>query len=134
MVYHTDHLIRLRKFEASAQKTQENRDFTAEKATGPGPECRDTTRLSAHFCRDRGSVRGATTTPVEETMTNKTDNPAPAQLPRADQPERPSDHPNLSYLYGSIGIQAVAAAARYSDVREKPAAHRIDQRFVESAV
>jgi hypothetical protein len=47
------------------------------------------------------------------------------------------DRTNLSHLYGSIGIQAVAAAARYSDVRKKPAhahaVHRIDQRFVESA-
>jgi hypothetical protein len=45
---------------------------------------------------------------------------------------------NLSYQYGSIGIQAVAAAARYADIRKTPAeahaAHRIDQRFVESAV
>ena len=45
-----------------------------------------------------------------------------------------TEHTNLSYRYGSIGIQAVAAAARYSDVRKKPVAHRIDQRFVESAV
>ena len=53
---------------------------------------------------------------------------------QATSPERPSVRQNLSYLYGSIGIQAVAAAARYADVREKPAAQRIDQRFVESAV
>ena len=45
---------------------------------------------------------------------------------------------NLSHHYGSIGIQAVAAAARYADRRKNPAhgtaaAPRIDQRFVESA-
>ena len=46
-----------------------------------------------------------------------------------------NDRPNLSHRYGSIGIQAVAAAARYCNVGKKPAAaHRIDQRFVESAV
>ena len=54
------------------------------------------------------------------------------------QPDGPGDHTNLSHHYGSIGIQAVAAAARYSD-RRKGAAHaaaagpRIDLRFVESA-
>jgi hypothetical protein len=64
-------------------------------------------------------------------MTPKTNN---NQATNPAQQERPADQPNLSYLYGSIGIQAVAAAARYSDVREEPAAHRIDLRFVESAV
>jgi hypothetical protein len=53
------------------------------------------------------------------------------------------DNTNLSCRYGSIGIQAVAAAARYCDRRESPAhdsrTHtsgpglRIDLRFVESA-
>ena len=68
---------------------------------------------------------------TDNKINNQTTNSTTAQ---ATQPERPSDHPNLSYLYGSIGIQAVAAAARYSDVRAKPVAQRIDQRFVESAV
>jgi hypothetical protein len=63
-------------------------------------------------------------------MTPKTNN----QATHPAQQERQGDQPNLSYLYGSIGIQAVAAAARYSDVREEPTAQRIDQRFVESAV
>ena len=50
------------------------------------------------------------------------------------QPIGSEDHPNLSHRYGSIGIQAVAAAARYADVRSKPdTALRIDLRFVESA-
>jgi hypothetical protein len=71
---------------------------------------------------------------MEEQMPNKPDNPATTVNQQATQPEQPSDHTNLSYRYGSIGIQAVAAAARYSDVRKKPAALRIDQRFVESAV
>jgi hypothetical protein len=55
------------------------------------------------------------------------------------RPAQPSgDHTNLSHRYGSIGIQAVAAAARYSDRRKSPAQAtasglRIDLRFVESA-
>jgi hypothetical protein len=43
---------------------------------------------------------------------------------------------NLSRRYGSIGIQAVAAAARYFERRKSPAQAsglRIDLRFVESA-
>jgi hypothetical protein len=54
-------------------------------------------------------------------------------------PAQPNgDHTNLSHRYGSIGIQAVAAAARYAD-RRKSQTHapasglRIDLRFVESA-
>jgi hypothetical protein len=70
-------------------------------------------------------------------MTPRTSNAA-AQNSHPAQPDGPSDHTNLSHRYGSIGIQAVAAAARYSD-RRKGAAHasapgpRIDLRFVESA-
>lgn len=78
------------------------------------------------------------TAPVEETMTKtnqQTDNQA--RRPQATEPAQASEPTNLSFLYGSIGIQAVAAAARYSDVRKKPAISdailRIDQRFVESA-
>jgi hypothetical protein len=67
-------------------------------------------------------------------MTPKTNNKTDNQTTNPAPQERSGDQPNLSYLYGSIGIQAVAAAARYSDVREEPAAHRIDLRFVESAV
>ena len=54
-------------------------------------------------------------------------------------PAQPNgDHTNLSHRYGSIGIQAVAAAARYADRRKSPAhastsGLRIDLRFVESA-
>ena len=47
------------------------------------------------------------------------------------------EHANLTYRYGTIGIQAVAAAARYVGVRTSQAQAtdaRIDQRFVESAV
>ena len=55
---------------------------------------------------------------------------------RAAAPAQVSEPTNLSFLYGSIGIQAVAAAARYSDTKpaHAQAVHRIDQRFVESAV
>ena len=54
----------------------------------------------------------------------------------APVPAQASEPTNLSFLYGSIGIQAVAAAARYSDTKPShaQAVHRIDQRFVESAV
>ena len=57
----------------------------------------------------------------------------------AERPERRSEATQLSHRYGTIGIQAVAAAARYSDHRENhgrpsaPTTSRIDQRFVESA-
>ena len=38
------------------------------------------------------------------------------------QPDGRGDHTNLSHHYGSIGIQAVAAAARYSDRPQEPGA------------
>ena len=70
-------------------------------------------------------------------MTAKTSS-APSQKPQPAPAPGRSEHTNLSYQYGTIGIQAVAAAARYADVRKKPAdaqaVQRIDQRFVESAV
>jgi len=52
----------------------------------------------------------------------------------APVPAQASEPTNLSFLYGSIGIQAVAAAARYCNVRsDKPAGGlRIDLRLVES--
>ena len=58
-----------------------------------------------------------------------------SQTPR---PERRSEPTQLSHRYGTIGIQAVAAAARYAEQRQhesRPPAStsRIDQRFVESA-
>jgi hypothetical protein len=61
---------------------------------------------------------------------------------RSTQPDGRGDRTNLSHQYGSIGIQAVAAAARYSDRCKDPAHQtapasapglRIDLRFVESA-
>jgi hypothetical protein len=67
---------------------------------------------------------------------------AASQNLRSPQPDGCGDRTNLSHQYGSIGIQAVAAAARYSDrckssVHETPPAStpgpRIDLRFVESA-
>ena len=74
-------------------------------------------------------------------MTPRTSSAA-SQNVRNAQPDGRGDRTNLSHQYGSIGIQAVAAAARYSDRCESPAnespAHktsgpRIDLRFVESA-
>ena len=82
-------------------------------------------------------------------MTPRTSSSASQNL-RSAQPDGRSDRTNLSHHYGSIGIQAVAAAARYSD-RSNRSAHgkvhetvhetvhasapglRIDLRFVESA-
>jgi len=54
---------------------------------------------------------------------------------QAPAPAQASEPTNLSFLYGSIGIQAVAAASRYSETKPAhvQAIHRIDQRFVESA-
>ena len=76
-------------------------------------------------------------------MTPRTSSAASQNL-RSAQPD--GDRTNLSHQYGSIGIQAVAAAARYSDCGKSSAhetAHetapasapglRIDLRFVESA-
>ena len=70
-------------------------------------------------------------------MTPRTSKAA-SQNSHPAQPDGRSDHLNLSQHYGCIGIQAVAAAARYSE-RRKGTAHapasapRIDLRFVESA-
>ena len=57
---------------------------------------------------------------------------------QVSRPERGSEPTQLSHRYGSIGIQAVAAAARYLDLHKNPslapaAAPRIELRFVESA-
>jgi hypothetical protein len=72
---------------------------------------------------------------AEETMTNPTMTEKPAAAPA----ERRGEPTPLSRRYGSIGIEAVAAAARYTDRRTSPAhvqaaVTRIDLRFVESAV
>ena len=73
-------------------------------------------------------------------MTPRTSSAASQNLQTAQQNRRSdcTDRTNLSNHYGSIGIQAVAAAARYSDRRKSPAhasapGLRIDLRFVESA-
>lgn len=63
---------------------------------------------------------------------------APTTAPTSQAERRADPTTQLSQRYGSIGIQAVAAAARYADRRKSPlhaaaAAPRIDQRFVESA-
>jgi len=71
---------------------------------------------------------------VEETMTKNNQQTA-HQTKHQQAPAQASEPTNLSFLYGSIGIQAVAAAARYSETKPAhvQAIHRIDQRFVESA-
>jgi hypothetical protein len=69
------------------------------------------------------------------TSTLASQQPQQAHTDRRDSRGEPA---NLSFHYGTIGIQAVAAAARYTGVRKNPAASRneprIDLRFVESAV
>ena len=68
------------------------------------------------------------------TSTLASQQPQQAHTDRHDSRNEPA---NLSFHYGTIGIQAVAAAARYTGVRKNPAARnepRIDLRFVESAV
>jgi hypothetical protein len=68
-------------------------------------------------------------TKTMSTKTTNTKTPAPKPETEKREPATP-----LSHRYGSIGIQAVAAAARYGERRKSPAASRIDLRFVESAV
>ncbi len=76
----------------------------------------------------------ANETLAEDTMTT----PRISSTAKTERPERRSEPTQLSHRYGSIGIQAVAAAARYADQHENqrrpsPSSSRIDQRFVESA-
>ena len=95
MVYHTDLLIRSRSFEAITHKTPGKTRLDGPIRVRRRPNCPDTTRLSAHFCRDRGPVQRHGTARVEETMTktnqhtdHQTQRPqatAPAQAERADQ-------------------------------------------------
>ena len=67
-------------------------------------------------------------------MTTKMNTTAKTQTVPAESRTEPT---NLSFHYGVIGIQAVAAAARYNGAPKKPddasATVWIDQRFVESA-
>jgi hypothetical protein len=65
-----------------------------------------------------------------EMAKSQSSQPQPVELRR--------EHTNLSYRYGTIGIDAVAAAVRYAGSRKNPAyapvAHRTDQRFLEPAI
>jgi hypothetical protein len=77
---------------------------------------------------------------AEEPMTSQTmTNPTMTEKPQTAPAERRGEQTQLSRRYGNIGIEAVAAAARYTDRRINPAqvqatVTRIDLRFVESAV
>lgn len=71
-------------------------------------------------------------------------------MPQQDNTQRPNTEPqrtdveqrreptNLSYRYGTIGIECVAAAVRYAGSGKNPAyapvTQRVDQRFLESAM
>jgi hypothetical protein len=64
-----------------------------------------------------------------------TETPAVSRETRSSEARR--EQTNLSVQYGTIGIGAVAAAARYVGLGKTPVAPvalRIDQRFVESAI
>lgn len=72
-------------------------------------------------------------------MTPRISAATPTQKSQTAQPDGRSEPTSLSHRYGTIGIQAVAAAARYADRRKSPAQEpvagpRIDLRFVETAV
>ena len=60
------------------------------------------------------------------------------QTSKTAQREPRREQGNLSVQYGSIGIEAVAAAMRYAGSGKNPAyapaVHRIDERLLESAV
>lgn len=70
-----------------------------------------------------------------------TTGPRPARETASDRrvpnEELRREHTNLDHRYGRIGISAVAAALRYSDVSKNPAyapsVIRVDWRFVEVA-
>jgi hypothetical protein len=66
--------------------------------------------------------------------TEMTDTSKPAERRESQPAETRSEQTNLSYRYGTIGIEAVAAAVRYCGTGKAsaPATPRIDQRFVES--
>ena len=69
-------------------------------------------------------------TPKPEIATSQSSQPQPVESRR--------EQTNLSYRYGTISIDAVAAAVRYAGSRKNPAyapvAHRTDQRFLEPAI
>ena len=57
--------------------------------------------------------------------------PSQRQMSSKNPGETPRDNAGLQYRYGTIGIEAVAAAARYCGPGKKTTepATRIDQRF-----
>ncbi|MBX9843966.1 MAG: hypothetical protein K2Z80_19370 [Xanthobacteraceae bacterium] len=63
----------------------------------------------------------------------KAEGPADPQAPRSLSSEQTRDNTGLQHRYGTIGIEAVAAAVRCSNFGKKAAepqkAPRIDQRF-----
>jgi len=66
-----------------------------------------------------------------------TDNNKPKSEPQPERHEPRQDQTNLCGRYGCIGIEAVAAAARYSTPAREPAGirkdTRLDERFLETA-
>ena len=60
----------------------------------------------------------------------------PQQMSSKNPGETSRDNAGLQYRYGTIGIEAVAAAVRYCGTGKKtaePAAPRIDQRFEQAS-
>jgi hypothetical protein len=93
-------------------------------------------RFVAHFCReDHLCFHHGEWKRLEKKMTDKNttvQGTAKAQEPRQQQ-QAASNEAGLQQRYGSIGIEAVAAACRYSNPGKKTVepvrAPRIDQRF-----
>src|SRR5436190_18495066 len=141
MVYHTAYLMQLRSFEALSSKPQEKCGRAGQNASASGRNAPIGLHCPPIFAAIGDHSDKQQRAPAEETMTPRTSSAASQNL-RSAQPDGRDDRTNLSHQYGSIGIQAVAAAARYSDRRESPAHEtvpasapglRIDLRFVESA-
>jgi hypothetical protein len=67
----------------------------------------------------------------------KGEGPTESQTQRQTSSEQPGDNAGLQQRYGTIGIEAVAAAVRCSNFGKKPAepqkAPRIDQRFEQAS-
>jgi hypothetical protein len=131
--------MRSRSLEAFVRKTSENGGFNG----NPRQFAAEVAAIGHDYPPISAAIRDHSMTPMnnqsiqaEEPMTSPTTTTEKAQT---TQPERRGEHTQLSRRYGSIGIEAVAAAARYTD-RHTTAAHlqatvtRIDLRFVESAV
>jgi hypothetical protein len=128
MVYHAEFLMQPVKFAEFGANSRA--------AGRVRPKRLDTTRFAAHFRRDRDANRRRRGQEEQTTMTAKAGSTAnqDSQSSPSSTPQRP---PDLDRRYGNIGIEAVAAAARYTGYRQNVAAApapQIEQRFIEFAI